>query len=301
MSDVHDFTESLAERVSEIAGADSPSDVFRALLEGARSAAPRSCVFLVRRGELRGWGSAGHEAAAGARLREMSAPVDAGWPARLADSANPDTETVFGSEAGPTTDFGQRPAHESRGFAVRVTGKTLAVILVEREENEEPWVPGAVALLVRAAQVRLELDLSRRKLRKLSEKVTAAVAPRVAASKDAEPVPTETNAAAEPEAPTTDPVESMDVEEEAAALDDEAARRFARLVATDIRLYNEESVVLGRRNADLSQRLKDQIERGRETFRRRFPELGASGENIFQDALVQVLAGGDPALLAADG
>ena len=82
--------------------------------------------------------------------------------------------------------------------------------------------------------------------------------------------------------------------------DDEAARRFARLVATDIRLYNEESVILGRRNADLSHRLKEQLERGKETFQRRFPDLGEHGERILWEAYVKVLAGGDPKLFAAE-
>ena len=75
------------------------------------------------------------------------------------------------------------------------------------------------------------------------------------------------------------------------------ARRYARLVATDIRLYNEEAVAVGRRERDLAARLGEQLQRGREAFSRRFPDLGPDGMQLLDDAYVQVLAGGDPSLI----
>jgi hypothetical protein len=77
----------------------------------------------------------------------------------------------------------------------------------------------------------------------------------------------------------------------------EEARRYARLVATDIRLYNEEAVVVGRRQRDLAGRLREHLHRGRESFARRFPDLGADGAKLLEDAYVHVLAGGDASLL----
>jgi hypothetical protein len=75
------------------------------------------------------------------------------------------------------------------------------------------------------------------------------------------------------------------------------ALTFARLVATDIRLYNEEAVMLGRRHRDLARRLHDHLHQGRESFRRRFPDLGDEGLTLLHEAFVQVLAGGDQSLL----
>jgi hypothetical protein len=77
----------------------------------------------------------------------------------------------------------------------------------------------------------------------------------------------------------------------------EEARRFARLVATDIRLYNEEAVVLGRREGDLAARLAEPMARGREAYAKRFPDLGPTGAKLLEEAFVQVLAGGDASLL----
>jgi hypothetical protein len=114
---------------------------------------------------------------------------------------------------------------------------------------------------------------------------------------------TEPESSSGPEAPGTDPATDRGVSPSASGSEEDrgqtAARRFARLVATDIRLYNEDSVLLGRRHGDLGQRLREQMERGKETFERRFPDLGEDGDRILREAFVQVLAGGDPELLVA--
>jgi len=79
----------------------------------------------------------------------------------------------------------------------------------------------------------------------------------------------------------------------------DAARRYAKLVATDIRLYNEEAVVLGRRHGDLAQRLAEHLTRGKETFVKRHGSLGPVALEILREAYVDVLAGGDAELLPA--
>ena len=77
----------------------------------------------------------------------------------------------------------------------------------------------------------------------------------------------------------------------------DAARRYARLVATDIRLYNEEAVAQGRKQGDLADRLGEHLGRGKETFLKRHGDLGPTGLELLHDAYVQVLAGGDASLL----
>src|SRR5207237_9032599 len=48
------------------------------------------------------------------------------------------------------------------------------------------------------------------------------------------------------------------------------ARRFARLLVDEIRLYNQNKVSEGKQNRDLYQRLKDDIEKSRVTYETRF-------------------------------
>jgi hypothetical protein len=80
----------------------------------------------------------------------------------------------------------------------------------------------------------------------------------------------------------------------------DAARRYAKLLATDIRLYNEEAVMLGRRHGDLVQRLGEHLDRGKATFLRRHGELGPTALHILHEAYLQVLAGGNAELMPAD-
>lgn len=83
--------------------------------------------------------------------------------------------------------------------------------------------------------------------------------------------------------------------------DDEAlheeARRLARLLVSEIKLYNEEQVDEGRRNRDVYERLKDDIDRSRQMYEERVePRVLASTDYFYQE-LVRILAAGDPKAL----
>jgi hypothetical protein len=275
--------------VAAIASAKTPSEIFRALLEGAACGAPRTTVLLLRERRWKGWGGSGHDAAALAALRALALPDDHAWLARLAVSAEP------WLPAGPGDDlprFGQAPAEAAFGVSVRAGGKAVAALIAERGPGQGPWQPEALAVLVDAARLRLELDLAWRRLRAAGSALTEApLEPRTGMeTTDRSAVATQLSPwSDQPAPPAPEPDPRVD-----------EVRRFAKLVATDIRLYNEEAVVHGRQQRDLAQRLGEQLHRGRESFVQRFPELGADGLRILRDSYVQVLAGGDDSLIPAD-
>ena len=73
----------------------------------------------------------------------------------------------------------------------------------------------------------------------------------------------------------------------------EEARRLARLLVSEIKLYNEEKVEEGRRNRDIYERLKDDIDRSREMYEERVdPQIVKSTDYYYQE-LVRILAAGD--------
>jgi hypothetical protein len=76
------------------------------------------------------------------------------------------------------------------------------------------------------------------------------------------------------------------------ALHDEA-RRLARLLVSEIKLYNEEQVLEGRRNRDLYVRLKEDIDRSRQIYDERVHESVRTTTDYFHQELVRSLAGGD--------
>jgi hypothetical protein len=79
------------------------------------------------------------------------------------------------------------------------------------------------------------------------------------------------------------------------AIDD--ARRIARLLVSEIKLYNERKVAEGRVACDLYERLKDDIERSRQVYAERTPEHVRATSDFFQEELVKILAEGKPEAL----
>lgn len=79
------------------------------------------------------------------------------------------------------------------------------------------------------------------------------------------------------------------------AIDD--ARRIARLLVSEIKLYNERKVAEGRAAGDLYVRLKDDIERSRQVYAERTPEHVRATVDFFHEELVRILAEGKPEAL----
>jgi hypothetical protein len=75
------------------------------------------------------------------------------------------------------------------------------------------------------------------------------------------------------------------------------ARRFARLLVEEIKLYNEQKVREGREAGDLYERLREAIDRSREMYERRVHPPVASKFDYFHYELVGRLAEGDAARL----
>jgi hypothetical protein len=73
----------------------------------------------------------------------------------------------------------------------------------------------------------------------------------------------------------------------------EEARRFARLLVSEIKLYNEDEVDRGRANGDLYHRLNEDIDRSREMYEKRIPPEVRTARDYFRDELVRILADGD--------
>jgi hypothetical protein len=101
-------------------------------------------------------------------------------------------------------------------------------------------------------------------------------------------------AAAPPPPPPPPPAAHLSPEETKAHED---AKRFARLVVSEIKLYNEAKVNEGRRNKDIYERLKEDIERGRQMYADRVAPHVRDSTNYFYDELVRILAGGDQGAL----
>jgi GAF domain-containing protein len=77
------------------------------------------------------------------------------------------------------------------------------------------------------------------------------------------------------------------------------ARRFARLLVSEIKLYNEQKVTEGRSQYDLYVRLRDYIDRSREMYDKRVKPEVAQRYDYFHQELVNTLAEGDAARMGS--
>jgi hypothetical protein len=73
----------------------------------------------------------------------------------------------------------------------------------------------------------------------------------------------------------------------------EEARRLARLLVSEIKLYNEEQVDEGRRSRDIYERLKEDIDRSRQMYEERVEPRILRSTDYFYQELVRILAAGD--------
>jgi hypothetical protein len=78
------------------------------------------------------------------------------------------------------------------------------------------------------------------------------------------------------------------------------ARRFARLLVSEIKLYNEQKVRDGREQGNLYERLREEIDRSRQMYDKRVAPNVSSRYDYFHHELVNTLAEGNPAKLGGD-
>ena len=78
------------------------------------------------------------------------------------------------------------------------------------------------------------------------------------------------------------------------------ARRFARLLVSEIKLYNEQKVKDGRSQSNIYDHLRDDIDRSRQMYDKRVAPPVAARYDYFHQELVNTLAEGDPSKLGAN-
>jgi len=77
------------------------------------------------------------------------------------------------------------------------------------------------------------------------------------------------------------------------------ARKIARLLVSDIRLYNEAAIEEGKRHNDIAARMRDDIDRARQTYNERVSDSVRATTDYFHEELVRSLADGNPDALGS--
>jgi hypothetical protein len=181
---------------------------------------------------------------------------------------------------------------------------------VIEEHHEEEQLPIEAATPTPAFEQRVEAEIRHEEPISFTPPVIESSSPEVTMEPSAEPatavaieeIPTPAASAVRPSVAKPSNNESWrgePIPPEDAKLYSEA-KRCARLVVTEIRMYNEQKVVEGRRNGDLYARLKQEIDRGREWYEKRVPVKVRAKVDYFHDYLVEILGEKNGAILGKD-
>jgi len=78
------------------------------------------------------------------------------------------------------------------------------------------------------------------------------------------------------------------------------AKRFAKLLVDEIKLSTRPKSPKADRNKDLYQRLKEDIDKSRNTYDKRYGATSAASAGYFSAEVIRILADNDPSTLGSD-
>ncbi len=256
--------------------ARSLTDVLCILADQAETEIGRAALLLVIGSRLRGWewrGVTGSDS-------PIDVPVDpdtvfgraisTGLPASTSDAP-------LGSADDPlAARLAMPPGRVGLAVPISVSGRAVAILYADDAAGRTPIVPSnwpeLAEILARHAGRCLELmTISHASALVARTQEDRAVSER--------PEPEQTLALADEQR------------------EEESARRYARLLLSEIKLYNAEAVEQGRSERDLLTRLGPEIERARRLYEEKTPAAVRQRVDCFDEEVVRTLAGGDAGLL----
>jgi hypothetical protein len=314
----------LVHAVTKIHAGSTQKEILRALLDTGSEVCTRIALFVVKAGAASGWQSRGfgdEEIVKDFALDLSLGPAAHTYQNRVATPGN------IAEMGRPFVEQFGSPANEQvLVLPLALKDKVAALVYADGGDSNK-LDADALELLVMTTSAWLEVV----SLRKVAASKEEADVPN-AVERPAPPVQTVSSfsdpfashapkhvpakAAVEPEpsaevvevasthaasaaapAAATDPLAGLSPED---ADTHRKAQRFARLLVDEIKLYNQAKVAEGRRNKDLYDRLKEDIDKSRGTFQKRYGGTVAANGDYFQNELVRSLAEDDISIMGTN-
>ena len=303
-------TAALQKAVSAIQAGTTQKEILRALLENTVLYSGRAALFVVKNGAATGWQGSGFS---NETMKDTPLDVASSLVARVMQSRTAETGTAAEFDQSFMSKFGA--PSDSNAALLPLLFKDKVSALVYADSGTEGGAPDSAALdvLVRATSAWLEVISQRKQVQRdgtatatttieeamhavpaVNDPFAAHAPLHTKPQPEAEAVPAAAmSAAAAWGGPTSTP----------AGADSEIqrkAQRFARLLMDEIKLYNQAKVAEGRKHKDLYDRLKEDIEKSRATYLKRYGNSVAGAAEYFNQELVRSLAEDDVSLLGSN-
>jgi hypothetical protein len=318
----------LLKALSTIHSGTTQREILRALLDSTVRYSGRAALFVVKGGAATGW--QGRAFSNNDEIKDFSLDVTNGLASRALQSRTAFSGPVEEMDQRFISTFGSPSGDEVWVLPLLLKDKVAALVYADAGNEAGSLDASALELLVAATGSWLEVNSLRKQAQKdmpqeaAPERGESAAAPvqtvssfsdpfaghaprhvvatpepapaaMAVAESDATPVMADSAAAAA--APATDPFAQMSPED---ADVHRKAVRFARLLVDEIKLYNQAKVTEGRKNKDVYDRLKEDIEKSRATYMKRYGNTVAASGNYFAAEVVRSLAEDDISIMGAN-
>jgi hypothetical protein len=266
-------TDQLNSAIESMQQFTAQGDILRSLLDGAARFSGRSALFIVKGNSLTGWQGRGfpHED----KLKSTS--LDAGQG--LAGRAIRDRSTAAAAAQEFDVGFVSQQGAPSNGNAwllpLVVRDKVAALLYCDAGTHGKRVDSSALQIMVRSAGLWLEILAARKSNGAQEAPASPSSAGQSGQSAVASPSPEEQELHTK-------------------------AKRFAKLLVDEIRLYNQAKVKEGRQSREVYRVLKEDIEKSRDTYNRRYANTSVADAGYFTEEIIRILADSDPSLLGSD-
>jgi hypothetical protein len=323
---------SLLKAISSIQTGTTQREILRTLLDNASRYCGRVALFVVKAGAATGWQGrafSNHE-----EIKDFPLDLSGGVAARAMQSRLAFTASAADLDPKFVSRFGAPAEDHALLLPLLLKDRVAALVYADAGTEAGGKMEGAaLELLVVSASAWLEVAALRKQAQKEGpaearsfEKTHAAAAPVPASPSFSDPFAAHAPAhspVAAPEPAAAEPADAVSTMSEpvpaaaaatatAVAVDAFAAlstedadlhrkaQRFARLLVDEIKLYNQAKVAEGRKNKDLYDRLKEDIDKSQATYQKRFGATIASSAEYFNQELVRSLAEDDSSVMGAN-
>jgi hypothetical protein len=311
----------LVRAVAVIHAGTTQKEILRALLDAGSAYCARTALFVVKAGAASGWQARGF--GDDESVKEFPLDLHAGPAAHAYQNRVATPGNIAEMGRGFTEQFGSPANEQVLVLPLALKDKVAALVYADGGDNGK-LNADALELLVITTSAWLEVVSLRKQAPPRESSDTASFerpAPPVQtvssysdpfAAHTPKQTPVAVPVAAEPEVVEVATAHASTAAAPAVAADPLAglsqedadvhrkAQRFARLLVDEIKLYNQAKVAEGRRNKDLYDRLKEDIDKSRGTFQKRYGSTAAASVDYFQLELLRSLAEDDVSIMGSN-
>ena len=313
--------------ISSIHQATAQKEILAALLDGVSGFCSRTALFVVRSGAAVGWQGRGFSDPDA--VKNFALGMNSSFAAKALQEKKIQSGPCAGMDKHFLDAVGAPEQNQALMLPLVLKEKVAGLLYADAGPKGGKLDAAAVEMLVLSAGLWLEVVTLRRsstgtapaqegmvEQAPVSAKTEPVAVQQAAPAMVASPVPVPV-AAPEPEPPkamaaaaaaVASPVQAPPPSEVPASADggmsDEEvhkkAKRFAKLLVDEIKLYNKDKVAEGRKKKDLYSRLKEDIDKSRATYDKRYGKTAAAEAKYFDQEIVRILAENDKSLLGAN-